>query len=98
LTANREAAAVADATITIDRLEALEVASDFTAEIAFNHPLVLGDNLKDLVKLLFGKIRSAHVGIEAGFKHNLVGTLWADSVDVTEGDRDFLFRGNFNTE
>ena len=98
LTANREALAVANATVAIDRLEALQVAGDFAAEIALNHPLVLGDDVKDLVELFFRERIGALIRIDTGFLDDLVRALRANAVNVTEGDRDFLFRGDFYTE
>lgn len=87
-----------DATVAVDRLEALQVAGDFTAEIALNHPLVLGDDVEDLVELFFRQRVSALVRIDTGFFDDLVRALRADAVNITEGDRDFLFRGDFYTE
>ena len=92
LTANREAATVADTTVAIDRLEALEIGGVVATEIALNDPLVIGDHVEDLVELLFRKVLSAHVGIDADFFNDQVSTLRTDAVDVTEGERDFLLR------
>ena len=84
--------------IAIDGLKALQVAGDFAAEVTLEHPFVLGDEVKDLVELLFGKVRSAHVGIEPGFLDQEIGAGGPDAVDVTEGVRDFLLRGNIDAE
>jgi len=47
LAADGQAAAMADAAVAIDGLEALQVAGDFTAEIALHHPLVVGDDVEE---------------------------------------------------
>jgi len=47
-----QAAAVPDSAITIDGLEALQVALQLAAKIAFNQHLVAGDRLDDFVDLM----------------------------------------------
>jgi hypothetical protein len=84
---------MADATVAIDSLKTLQVAGDFAAEITLNHPLVVGDNVEDLVELFLGKILGAHVGIEPGGVDDEIGTGGANAVDVPEGESDFLFGG-----
>ena len=98
LAADRQAAAVADATIAIDRLEAFEVRGDFAAKVTFEHPFVLRDDVENLVELLLREILRSHIGIEPDFFHELIGTGGPDPVDVTEGIRDFLLRGNIDAE
>jgi len=98
LTAHREATAMADATVAIDRLEALQVRGNFAAKVTLEHPFVFGDDMEDLVELFFREILSPHVGIQACFFNELVGARGAYAVDITEGVRDFLFRGDFYTE
>ena len=98
LAANRKAPTVADATVAVDCLQPLQIARDLTAKVTLQHPFVLGDQVEDLVQLLFGQILSTHVRIEARFLHEQVGPGGPDAVDVTEGVRDFLLRGNFDAE
>jgi hypothetical protein len=98
LTTDREALAVADTTVAVDGLQALQIASEFTTEVTFNDPLVLSDDVENLVELLLGQVLSAHVRIKANLGDNLIGAAGADTVNVTEGERDFLLRGDFNTE
>ena len=47
---------MADATVAVDGLEALQIAGNLAAEVALEHPLVLGDEVEDLVELLFGEV------------------------------------------
>jgi len=89
---------MADATVAVDRLEAFQVTGDFATEVTLKHPLVLGDDVKDFIELLFREILSPHVGIQAALFDKQIGARGADAVDVTEGIRDFLFRGDFYTE
>jgi len=89
---------VADAAVAVDRLEALQVARDVAAQVALDHPFVLGDHVEDLVELLLGEVLRPHVGLEARLLHDLVGARGADAVNIAEGVRDFLFRGDFYTK
>src|SRR6478736_1166576 len=98
LTADGQAAAVTDAAVAIDGLEALQVAGDLTAEITLHHPLVVGDDMENLVQLLFGQIRSAHVGIETGGLDDEIGPRGTNTVDIPEGVSDLLFGGKFDAE
>src|SRR5690606_10982639 len=97
-TANGQAATVTNAPVAIDRLQALEIARDITAQIAFHHPLVVGDDMENLVQLLFGQIRGAHVGIKTSGGNDEVSPCRANAVDVSEGVSDLLFGGKFNAE
>jgi len=89
---------VADATIAVDRLQTLQVTRDLTAQVTLEYPFMLGDQVKDLVQLLFGQILSPHVGVQACFLDEQVGPGRADAVDITKGIRDFFLRGNVDAE
>ena len=89
---------MANATIAIDRLEALQITRDLAAKVTLKHPFVLGDDVEDFVQLLLGEVLRPHVGIQATLLDEQIGTGGTDAVDVTEGIRDFLFRGDFYTE
>ena len=75
-----------------------QVAGDVAAEVTLDHPLVIGDDVEDLVQLLLGEVRGAHVGIEAGGRDDEVGPGRTNTVDIPEGISDFLFGGEFNAE
>ena len=87
-----------NAPVAVDRLETLQIRGDFAAKVTLKHPLVLGDDVENFIQLLFGEILSAHVGVEPRFFDESIRPRGADAVDVTEGVRDFLFRGDFYTE
>jgi hypothetical protein len=60
--------------------------------------LVVGDDVEDLVELLLGEVRGAHVGIKAGGGDDEIGPGRANTVDIPEGISDLLFGGEFNAE
>ena len=59
LAAHRQTAHVADATIALDALQALEVHAEFAAQIAFDHVLAILNRVNDLRQLRFGQILGA---------------------------------------
>ena len=74
---------MADATIAIDGLEALQVGRDIAAQVTLEDPLVLSDQVKDLVELFLREVLGPHVGIKARFLDEDIGPAGADAVDVT---------------
>ena len=89
---------MANASIAIDCLETLQIACDFAAEVTLEHPFVLGDDMENLVELLFRQVLRPHIRIEASFLDQQIGPRGTDAVDVTEGKRDFLLRRNIDAE
>ena len=59
LAADGKTAAMADATVAIDRLEALQIALDIPAEIALDQQAAAGDRVDDGVELLDAQILGA---------------------------------------
>ena len=98
LTTDGQTAAVPYPTVTVDRLETLQICGVVTPQITLNHPLVISDHMQDFVELLFGEILGAGIGVEPDLLDNQIGPLRSDAVDVTERERDFLFRGYFDAE
>ena len=72
LAADGQAAAMADAAVTIDRLEALEIALDIAAQIALDQQAAAGDGVDDRVELLDAQILGADVGIDVGGLEDLL--------------------------
>ena len=97
LTADRQAAEVADAAVALDTLEALQVHTDFAAQIAFDHVFAFLDGVHDLRKLRFAQIFSADGAINIGALQNLLRIDRTNSVNVTKRDIDALFRRNVHT-
>jgi hypothetical protein len=89
---------VTNASIAIDGLKALQIASDIAAQIALHHPFIISDNMEDFIQLLLGKIRGAHVGIKAGGLNDEIGPSGTNAIDIAEGKADFLFGGEFDAE
>ena len=97
LTADREATEVANAAVALDTLEALQVHTDFAAEIALDDVLAFLDGMHDLGQLSFAQILGADGAIDACTLQDLFGINGTDAVDVTKGDIDALLRRNVHT-
>jgi len=98
LTADREAATMADATVAVDRLKALQILLEFAAKIAFDDKLVFLDNLNDAVQLLIGQLFSANVGVDFGLLENELGAGRSDAINIRQGGFDPFVTGDINTE
>src|SRR5690349_18253356 len=66
LAANRQPTQMANAAVAFDALEALQVHTDFAAEVAFDDVFAVLDRVNDLGKLLLGEILGANGGIDVG--------------------------------
>lgn len=78
---------MADATVAVDRLEALEVALDFAAQVALDRDLVRVDRVNDRVELLGREVFGADVGINVRLLENFFAVARAHSINV--GQRGF---------
>lgn len=90
-----QAAQMADASIALDALKALEIHADFAAKIAFNNVLAILNGMHDLGELLFAQILCANGGVYIGLGQNVFRVAWADAVNVTQRDVDAFIRRNF---
>ena len=97
LTADRQAAAMADATVAVNGLEALEVALDLAAKIAFNRQFAGCDRMDQFTHLLGAEVFGANIGIDIGLFEDALGRRWPDSVDIRKRGFDAFVAGNFNT-
>src|SRR5437764_6940135 len=97
LTAHRQAAHVADATMALDALQTLEVHADFAAEITFNDILAVLDRVNDLRKLRFAQILRANLRVDVGLGQNLHRVRGADAINIPQRDINALIRRNFYT-
>ena len=84
-----------DAAITIDRLQTLQIALHFAAQIAFDRQLAVRDRLDDFVDLLRRKILGAQIGIDVGLLENPFGGARADPVDVSQTTLRSVYRLEF---
>ena len=96
LPTDMQAAAMTNASIAIDGLEALEVGLQLAAQIAFDRELARGDRLDDLVELFVAQILGPQVRIDVGLLENANRSARADAVNVGERRFDALVAGNFN--
>ena len=87
-----------NAAITIDRLKPLQIALEFTAEVALDRDLVVRDRVNDLVDLLRTQLVGAQVGIDVRLFQNLACGAEADSVNIGQRRFDAFVCWNFNSE
>jgi hypothetical protein len=98
LTANRQTAQVTNATVALDRLEALEVDTNLTAEIAFDDVFAVLDRVNDLRKLLLGEVLGADAGINLRAREDILRVGRADAIDVAQRDVDALVARDLNSD
>ena len=84
--------------VAVDRLKALEIALEFTTQIAFDDDLVRSDRLNDVVDLFRRKILRPRVRVDIGVLQHFLRETWSDAVDVRQGSFDSLISGNFDSE
>ena len=97
LAAHRQSPKMAVSAIRLDRLKALQVDTDFAAQVAFDDILALLDRVHDQGQLGFGKIFCAGRGINPGLGKNLTGINRTEAVNVAEGNIHPLLARNINT-
>jgi hypothetical protein len=97
LAADGQAPQMADAAITFDTLEALEIHAQFAAQIAFDDVLAVLNGVNNLGQLLFVQILGANGGVNAGLGKYDFGIGRANAIDVTQSDIDSLSARYFNT-
>src|SRR6185312_1470760 len=97
LTAHRQAAHVAHATIALDALQALEVHADFAAKVTFDDILAILDGMNDLGKLGFAQVLRANLRIDIGLGQNLDRVRGTDAINIPQRNVDALIRRNFYT-
>jgi hypothetical protein len=75
---------MANSTVTINCLQTLQIALDFTAQVALNQHFITGDRLNDLVDLLRRKVFGAQIGINVCLLKDLLRGARPDAVNVGE--------------
>src|SRR5438552_14834443 len=98
LTADRQPTQMADAAITLDGLEALEVQTDFAAQVAFGDVFAVLDGVDELRQLLFVQIFGAQSRIDAGLGQDRLGIDRSDAIDITQRDFDAFIGGDIDSE
>jgi hypothetical protein len=98
LTANRQAAQVADAAIALDALQTLEVHTQFAAQVTFDDVFAVLDCMNDLGHLLFRQVLGADLRFDLGFFQDLDRVGRSDAIDVAQSDVDSLVAGDFYSD
>src|SRR6267378_3725105 len=97
LAANRQAPAMAAATVRADLGHSLDVHRDLAPKVALDQHFFGGghavDDLAEPADLLLGEVFDSRVSVEVGHLHELFGSRPADPVDVHERDHHPLLRG-----
>ena len=89
---------MADATVAIDRLEALEILLQLAAQVALDDVLVFLDNLDDAVQLLVGQRLGADVRADLSLLQHELRAGRADAVDIRKRGFDALVAGDIDTK
>lgn len=98
LASNRQAAQMANAAITFDTLEPLEVHADFAPQVAFDDVLSVLDGVDDLRELLFGQVFGAGAGLNIGVGQDVFGIAGTNAVDIAQSDIDPFVGGNLDAD
>ena len=85
---------MADATVAIDRLKALEIALNLAAEVTFDRNFIGVDRDDDGVQLFRRKILGTDVGIDVGLFENFFRVAGAHAVNIRQGGFDAFVAGN----
>jgi hypothetical protein len=67
-----------------DCREALEVGSDFTAEVTFYDVILFGNQIGKLIEFLLIEVTGTAVRIKTGFIYNGLGTCGPEAIDVAK--------------
>jgi hypothetical protein len=89
---------MANATVAVDRLKALQVALDVTTEITFNQQTARGDGLDDLIEMFRAEVLGEHIWGDVRVFEDLFGGTWADPVDVRKGGLNAFVAGDVYAE
>ena len=93
-----KSAAVAEATVAIDGLQALEIALKLASKVSLDDDLLGGNRGNDGTDLLGRKFLGPRVGVDVGLFKDAAGGLRADAVNVNERGFDALVAGDFYAE
>src|SRR5690606_24438963 len=96
LTADRQAAAMAQAAVTPDLDQALDVHLHFLTQVALDLEIAV-DVLPQAIRLILGQIPDPRIGVDADGLQDLPGPGPADAVDVRQRRLDPLFPREVDT-
>ena len=98
LAANRQAAKMADATVTLNGLKAFQIEPEFASQITFDHILAVLDCVDNLGELGFGQVLRTNRRVDVGASQYLDRVRGPDAVNVSKRNIDSLLARNFNTD
>ena len=98
LSTNWQSLAMTNATVAIDRLEALHVHLNFAAKIALDHDLLALDHRSDRSHLIGSQFSSAKGGINVRLIEDFLRRYRPNSVNVWKRSLDTLVVGNVYAE
>ena len=96
LTANRQAAAMAQAAVASNLNQTLDIQADLTAQVTLDVVVAL-DDFTQLSSLFFGQVLNAGIRIDTGLSKDLVGRFAANAENVGQADLHALLAGKVNT-
>lgn len=83
-----------NASVAIDRLEALEIALHFAAKVTFDRDLVGIDGVNDGIELLGREVFSAGIWVNVGLFKNFRSVARPHAVNVGQGSDDAFVSGD----
>ena len=89
---------MSNATVAINRLQTLQVALQFPAQIAFDQMLVVRDGVNDVVQLLRSEVLRTQIRIVIGLLQHALERRRTTAVNVVTGYLAPLFGAHFNPE
>src|SRR5206468_11783159 len=87
---------MANSPVALDTLKALQVHTDFAAQVTFDNIFAILDGVHDLGKLLFGQVLRAGAGINIRLDQDVLRVAGPDAVNIAQSDVDTLVWGDFD--
>src|SRR5690242_12389776 len=95
LPADRQTLAMAQAPVTSEVHQTLDVHRDFAAQVALHHVVTI-DHFTNLEHLGIGELRDPPLGRKVHLIHNVMGDLGPNAMDILERDHNALIRGKID--
>src|SRR5207248_1928548 len=92
---HRQSTPMPDTAVTIDRLQPLQIALNFSPQIAFDRQFARGDRLDDLVELFAAEVFRADVRVDVHLLENLFRRARPHAVNVWQRSFDAFLARNF---
>ena len=89
---------MAEATVGLDLLEALEVEPELATKVTFDRDIGAGDGICESGELVVAKLTGAGIWVDPGAGEHFVAEGRSDAVDVADGSLHALLVRNFDSE